>query len=90
MFFLVHINKKWFLTLSSSKVLAGHVGDVTVKSRPSHFTVANPGGFCLRTGAAIVTADLAAHVYKVLREERKVAKCKSYRDKKIHSIQLPS
>lgn len=54
------------LTIPGSKVLAGHVGNVTIQSCPSHLTVAGPGGRCLRARATIVTAHLAAQVHKVL------------------------
>lgn len=55
-----------FETFNGSKVLAGHAGDITVKSHEPHLTVTGPGGCCLRAGAAVVTAHLAAQVHIVL------------------------
>lgn len=58
-----------FQTISSSKILTGHVGNITVKASPAHGAVAGPGGRRLRAGAAVVTPDLAAQVYKILAVE---------------------
>lgn len=55
-----------FQTVSGSKVLTGHIGNITVKSGPPHSTVASPGGSCLRAGPAILTTDLTAEVFKIL------------------------
>lgn len=58
-----------FQTISGSKVLTRHVGDITVKSGPSHRAMTDPGSGRLRAGATVVTADLAAQVYKILAVE---------------------
>lgn len=55
-----------FQTVSGSKVLTGHVGNITVKSGPSHSTVASPGSSCLRAGPTILTTDLTAEVFEIL------------------------
>lgn len=56
----------FFQTISSSKILTGHVGNITVKSSPAHGAMAGPGGGRLRAGSTVVTSDLAAQVYKIL------------------------
>lgn len=68
---LIINNVMVFLTFLGSKVLAGLFGDVTVKSRPLHRTVAGPGSCsCLRAGAAVQTAHLAAQVHIVLHTKK--------------------
>lgn len=49
-----------FHTTCGSKVLTGHVGNITVKSGPPHRAVAGPGGSRLRARPAVVAAYLAA------------------------------
>lgn len=77
-------NKKWnSLTFSSSKVPAGHVGDIAIWSSPSHCTMAGPGsGPCVRAGATIVAANLTAQVHIILQTKRKIKLKLSFRLKK--------
>lgn len=55
-----------FQTISGSKILTGHIGNITVKSSPPHRAAAGPRGSRLRARPTIVAADLAAQVYKIL------------------------
>lgn len=54
-----------FQTISGSKILTGHVRNITVKSCPPHRAMAGPGGGRLRAGAAVVATDMTAQVNKI-------------------------